>query len=82
MRFFQTNLTKETSYVRLKYYHHLRRTYVSYYHLTSAPDQKRGNRDNLGIIIHFSPLKHILRRSLEQSRLDGSNEGSCAFIEK
>ena len=37
---------------------------------------RRGKRDNLGIIFHITPLKHMLRPSLEPSRRDGSNEVS------
>ena len=37
---------------------------------------RRGKRDNLGMIFHITPLKHMLNPSLEPSRQDGSNEGS------
>ena len=41
----------------------------------SAPD-KKGYRDNLGIISHISPKNVFCDPSLEQSHQDGSNEGS------
>ena len=37
---------------------------------------RRGNRNNLGIIIHISPSKHTLWPSLEPACRDDSNEGS------
>ena len=37
---------------------------------------RRDNRDNLGMLSHISPLKHIFDPSLEPSCGDGSNEGS------
>ena len=36
---------------------------------------RKSNRDNLGIISHISPSKHICDPSLEPSHRDGSNEG-------
>ena len=37
---------------------------------------RRDNRDNLGIIFHISPLKHIFDPSSEPSCGGESNEGS------
>ena len=38
---------------------------------------RRGNRDDLGIIIHISPLKHILRSLFETVLMRGHNMRSC-----
>ena len=37
---------------------------------------RRGKSDNLGIIFHITPLKHMFDPSLKPSCRDGSNEGS------
>ena len=42
---------------------------------SSAPD-KKGNKDNLGIISHILHKNILCDPSLELSRRDGSNEGS------
>ena len=37
---------------------------------------KRGKRDNLGIILHITPLKRVVIHHLEPAHRDGSHEGS------
>ena len=52
-------------------------------HGDMAELQIRSKRDNLGIIFHITPLKHMYGPPLEPCRQDGSNEGSPhVFIAK
>ena len=48
---------------------------LKHFQVFSAPDEK-GQRDNLGIIVHILHINIFCDPSLEPSRRDGSNEGS------
>ena len=50
---------------------------MGYDELAAVLQIRKGNRDNFGIFIHiFHKKNHICDPSLEQSRREGSNEGS------